>query len=140
MRFPIAITTNPLLRPLLAMLGVGSANSWLDLDSRGLTVRMGVWFEEFVPLSDIAEFGPSEWPSWSGYGVKFAPRQGIGVVASGDGVFHIGLHAPRRMNIAFMWRDAERLWVSVERRDEVLAALERLTGLPVSPPVGFWQA
>jgi hypothetical protein len=139
MRYPIAVTRNPVLRPLLALLGVRSASSWVNLDEAGVTVRMGRWFEEAIPLSEIAAFGPSTWPRWGGYGVKLAPRKGIGVVASTKGVVHIALRQPRRMSVVIMSRSAERLWVSLEEREAFLAELSRLTGLPVSAPVGFWR-
>lgn len=139
MRHGIAITRNPLLRPLLALLGISSGNSWVDLDTRGLAVRMGRWFETVVPIADIAAFGPSEWPAWGGYGIKLAPRQGVAVVASTEGVVHIALRQPRRMSVVLMSRDAERLWLSVENHEAFLAELSGLTGLPVAPPVGFWR-
>lgn len=140
MRCRIAVTRNVVLRPLLAVFGVGSGNCWVELDAAGMRVRMGRWFDATVPLVDIAAFGPSVWPAWGGYGVKLVPRRGIGVVASTEGVVHIALRAPRRMSVVIGWRNAERLWISIEDRDAFLAALSALTGLPVAPPVGFWRA
>jgi hypothetical protein len=139
MRYPLKITSNPLLRPLLAVFGVRHAGSYVDLEGGALTVHMGRWFHETVPLDQIASMSRSEWPWWGGLGVKLAPREGIGVVASAEGIVHIGLRSPRTMHVTLLSRDALRLWLSLEEPDVFLAALSAATGIPVSPPTGFWH-
>jgi hypothetical protein len=138
-RYQIRITRNPILRPLLKMFNVSAGNCHVDLDGGRMTVRMGRWFEESVPLEEIAAFGPSEWPAWGGYGIRLAPRNGVGVVASTKGVVHVALKRPQQMNAVIISINAERLWISLEDREGFLAALSGATGLRVSPPVGFWH-
>lgn len=139
MRFPLGITRNLLLKPTLALFGVRSSSSYVDLTDDAMTVRMGRWFDERVPLAAIASFAPSEWPVWGGYGVKLAPREGVGVVASTEGVVHIGFKRPQPMRAVIVSRAAERLWLSLADRDGFLSALSTSTGLPISPPTGFWR-
>lgn len=138
MRYPIRITANPLIGPFLRGFGVRRGNSYVELKGGALTIRMGCWFNETVPLGEIASMAPSEWPWWGGFGVRLAPRQGVAVVASTQGVVNIGLKRPRRMSILIVPRNAENLWVSLEDPDGFLRALSEATGLPISPFVSFW--
>jgi hypothetical protein len=141
MRYPIQITKNILIGPMLRGFGVRPDNSHVDLESDALTVRMGMWFNKTIALDDIASMAPmppSEWPLWAGLGVKLTPRHGVGVVASREGIVCLGFKRPQPMGVVIISVDAENLLVSLEDPDGFLRALSQATGLLVSPAVRFW--
>jgi hypothetical protein len=135
MRFPIKITDNFLLEPVLHTFGVHPETSYVELGDDTLEVSMGRWFHERIPLADIARIAPSDWPWWGGLGVKLA-HHGIGVVASTDGVVNVQLKSPLKMH-AVIVVDSSQLWISLADRDAFLAALSTATGLPISDHVKF---
>jgi hypothetical protein len=135
MRFAVKITDQFILEPILHTLGVKPDSSYVELGEKTLEVRMGIWFDETVPLSQIARIAPSDWPWWGGLGVKLIPH-GVGVIGSLDGVVNLQLEAEREMRVLFNVK-ASQLAISVEDRDGFLAALSKATGLPISPHVPF---
>ena len=135
MRYPISITDNFLLEPILHTFGVKAESSFTDIEGDHLEVSMGRWFHEKIPLGEIAAIAPSAWPWWGGLGVKLA-HHGVGVVGSLDGVVNIKLKKPIRMHVIAVV-DVEQLWVSLVDRDGFLKALSDATKLPVSPHADF---
>jgi hypothetical protein len=135
MRYPISITDNFLLEPVLHTFGVKPESTYTDLEADHLEISMGRWFHEKVPLAEIAVIAPSDWPWWGGLGVKLA-HHGIGVVGSTEGIVNIKLKKPQKMH-AIAVVEVEQLWVSLVDRDGFLKALGEATKLPISPHVPF---
>lgn len=130
-RYPIRITDNPFLKPLLLAGGVWPGTSYVDLEGGALAVKMGIWFDERLPVDQIAGFGPGTWSSWS-LGVKLG-HGGVAVVGSSEGVVAIRFREPQTVRV-LMPVHAETLWISLEDPQGFMVALARATGLPVSPP------
>lgn len=135
MRYPIKITDNLLLEPILHTFGVKPETTYAEIHDGVLEVSMGRWFHERIPLAAIAAVAPSEWPWWGGLGVKLA-HHGIGVVGSLDGVVNVKLKQPTKMH-AIAVVEAEQIWLSLEDRDGFLAALAEACKLPVSEHAPF---
>jgi hypothetical protein len=135
MRYPISITDNFLLEPVLHTFGVKPESTYTDLEGDYLEVSMGRWFHEKIPLAEIAAIAPSDWPWWGGLGVKLA-HHGVGVVGSTEGIVNIKLKKPQKMHVIAVL-DVEQLWVSLVDRDGFLKALSEATKLPISPHVPF---
>ncbi len=135
MRFPIKISQNFLLEPVLHTFGVNPETSWVEVGETTLEVSMGRWFHEVIPLSAVASVAPSEWPWWGGLGVKLA-HHGVGVVGSTDGVVNIAFKTPVKAHVIAVV-EAQQLWISVEDHEAFLKALAAKTGLAVSPFAKF---
>ena len=136
MRFPIRITENLLLEPVLHMFGVRPDTSFVELDDKNLTVSMGRWFHETIPLSEISAIAPSDWPWWGGFGVRLA-HHGVGVLASTEGIATLTLKAAMHVHILATRIAMEQLWLSLEDPAGFLAALSAATGLAVGPHKPF---
>jgi hypothetical protein len=85
MRYPLAG------RETLAALTTGSGLIWLgrnlgdafvEVGETNLRVRLGVLFDESIPLSDIARVSHNEWSIWGGIGVRTL-RDMVAVVTEG---------------------------------------------------------
>jgi hypothetical protein len=135
MRFPVSITENFLLEPILHTFGVHQESSYVDLEADALHVYMGTWFNERIPVDTIAALAPSDWPWWGGLGVKLH-HHGVGVVGSTEGVVNLKLKEPRPVRVLAVV-NVEQLWVSLVDRDGFLTALAAATKLPVSPHSPF---
>lgn len=135
MRFPLQITHNFLLEPMLHTLGVKPETSYLELEGGELTVSMGRWFFEKIPVSKISALAPSEWPWWGGLGVKLG-FHGVGVVGSLDNIVNIKLKEPQKVTVLVVV-EVDQLWVSVQDREGFLRALAEATGLPVGEHLKF---
>jgi hypothetical protein len=99
MRFPIRVSTG--WRPVFRLFGVPSDGAFVDLDSSRGTVRvkMGIWFDETLPLGEIESATPSSFPWYGGLGVKLGPRDAVSVVGSLEGVVALRFKAPQRMHV-----------------------------------------
>jgi hypothetical protein len=135
MRFPIKITDNFLLEPLLHTFGVRRETTFVELDADSITVSMGRWFHERIPLDQIAAVAPSSWPWWGGLGVKLH-HHGIGVVGSTEGIVNLEFKVPLKMH-ALVIMEVKQLWLSLEDSDGFLRALSAACRLPVSEPTKF---
>lgn len=133
MRFPIRITHNLLLEPVLHTFGVKPEGSFVELTDTELEVSMGRWFHERLPLEAVASMAASDWPWWGGLGVKLG-YHGVAVVGSAEEVVKLTFKRPLEVHVLAVV-EVEQLWVSVEGRDAFLAALSKATGVAVSPPV-----
>jgi len=131
MRFPIKITENFLIEPIMHTFGAKADVTFVELEGGKLHVKMGGWFDEQLGIDEIASFAPSSWPWWGGLGVKLH-HHGVGVVGSTDGVVNVKLKAPRKVSVALIPVQCEQLWLSLENREGFLEALAAATNLPVS--------
>lgn len=130
MRFPLKITHNFLLEPVLHTFGVNPETSYIELGDTTLEVSMGKWFHETIPLASVSALAPSEWPWYGGLGVKLA-HHGVGVVGSTEEVVNVKFKQPVKMHVIAVV-EAEQLWLSVEGAEAFLRALAEKTGLTVS--------
>lgn len=135
MRFPIKITENFLLEPILHTFGVNPESSYLELGPDALEVSMGMWFRESIPLGEIAALAPSEWPWWGGLGVKLG-HHGVGVVASTETVVNLKFKRPLKVRV-LVPVEVEQMWLSPEDRDGFLRALAEATKLPIGEHAKF---
>jgi hypothetical protein len=136
MRFPIKITDNFLVEPIMHTFGAKPEVTYTELEGGKLRVRMGGWFDEQLGVDEIKAIAPSSWPWWGGLGVKLY-HHGVGVIGSTDGVVNVKLKAPRKVSVALIPVECEQLWISLEDRDGFLKALAEATKLPISPHSPF---
>jgi hypothetical protein len=135
MRFPIKITENFLLEPVMHGFGVRTETSHVDLESDHLAVKMGAWFEERIPLAAIAAIAPSDWPWWGGLGVKLG-HHGVAVVGSGDGIVNLKFKDKVRVHVV-MNVSVEQMWLSMVDPTGFMQAVATATNLPVGPHTPF---
>jgi hypothetical protein len=135
MRFPIKITDNFLLEPVMKMFGAGPAVSFCDVDGGKLHVKMGVWFDESFPLAQIAQVAPSDWPWWGGLGVKLV-HHGVGVVGSTEGIVNVKFKSPQKARV-IVTVDATQLFLSLEDPEGFMKNLGEACGIGVSPHTPF---
>jgi hypothetical protein len=135
MRFPIKITENFILEPVLHTFGVKNDTSFVEIEGGQLAVNMGRWFRESLPLDKVSLLAPSDWPWWAGLGVKLH-HHGVGVVGSTEGVVNIRFTDPQKVHAGLVV-DCTQLWVSLEDRDGFLHALSEACNLPVSGHTDF---
>src|SRR5437763_10925408 len=140
MRFPISITHNLLLEPILHTFGVKKETSYVEIEGGTLHVTMGRWFDEKIPVDRVAQVAPSDWPWWGGLGVKTAPHHGVGVVGSTEGVVNIKLKEKQKMFLVLFHGEVEQLWVSLEDRDGFMKALSEAAHAPIAGHVPFWES
>jgi len=137
MRFPISITHNFLLEPMLHVFGVKRESSYVEIGAETLDVRMGVWFHETFPLAQVASMAPSDWPWWGGLGVKLCPNHGVGVVGANEGIVNVKLKSAVKTKV-LVTVDCEQLWLSLEDADGFMRALSEAAHVPISAHVPFW--
>jgi hypothetical protein len=135
MRFPISITHNFVLEPIMHTFGAKPEVCYAEIEQGALHVRFGAWFDQTIPLGQIASLAPSEWPWWGGLGVKLHDH-GVGVVGSTDGVVHVKLKAPVQVEVVFKV-ECSQLWISFEDPNGFLKALSEATGVPISEHAKF---
>ena len=135
MRFPIKITENFLVEPIMHLFGAKPDVSYVEIENGALRVRMGIWFDETFPLAQIDKIAPSDWPWWGGLGVKLA-HHGVGVVGSSEGVVNIKLKTPQKVT-AVVKVDCSQIWVSLVEPEGFMRALSEATKVPVSPHEPF---
>lgn len=100
-RFPLAMSS--VWRPLFTLFGMPASSSFAEVDpDRGtLRVKAGIWFDETLPLNEVADVVPSSFPWYGGLGVKLGPGNAVSVVGSGDGVVAVHFKSPQRMRVVF---------------------------------------
>jgi hypothetical protein len=135
MRYPIKITENFLMAPVLHTFGVTQDSSFVRLEGGELEVKMGIWFHETLPIAQVSALGPSEWPWWGGLGVKLH-HHGVGVVGASENVVNVKFKTPQKVK-AVVPVNCEQLWISIVDRDGFLAALSEATKVPVTPHLPF---
>jgi|HubBroStandDraft_2_1064218.scaffolds.fasta_scaffold746083_1 hypothetical protein len=135
MRFPIKITENFLLEPIMKVFGAGPAQSFVELGEDSFEVQMGIWFHETFPLPVVSAMGPSEWPWWGGLGVKLH-HHGIGVVGSTDNVVNVKFTTPQKAT-AVVRVDCSQLWISLVDREGFLRELSGRTKVAISEHLPF---
>jgi hypothetical protein len=135
MRYSIKITENFLLAPVMHTFGVSAASSFVDLSDGNLEVKMGIWFHETLPVSQVSVLGPSDWPWWGGLGVKLH-HHGVGVVGSTENVVNVKFKTAQRVT-AVVPVSCEQLWLSIVERDAFLAALAQAAGVSVTDHLPF---
>lgn len=135
MRFPIKITDNFLLEPVLHTFGVKPESSYVELAHDHLEVRMGAWFHETIPLAAVSKVAPSTWPWWGGLGVKLG-HHGVGVVGSTENVVVVQFREAQKVRV-LLEVSATQLWVSLEDPDGFLKAIAEACKIPVSEPIPF---
>lgn len=135
MRFPIKITDNFILEPVMHTFGVKPESSYVELAHDHLEVRMGMWFHETFPLSAVSQVAPSEWPWWGGLGVKLG-HHGVGVVGSTENIVNVKFREPQKARV-LVEVEATQLWLSLEDPDGFLRAMSEACKIPVSERVPF---
>lgn len=137
MRFPISITHNFLLEPMLHVFGVKREASYVELGAETMQVKMGIWFDETIPLANVASVAPSDWPWWGGLGVKLCPNHGVGVVGANEGIVNVKLKSAVKAHV-LVNVDCEQLWISLEDAPGFMKALSEKAKAPIGEHVPFW--
>jgi hypothetical protein len=135
MRFPIKITDNFILEPVMHMFGAGRDVSYAEIAGGKLTVKMGIWFDESFPLDQISAIAPSDWPWWGGLGVKLV-HHGVGVVGSTEGIVNVKFKTPQKARV-IVQIDCNQLFLSLEDAEGFMRQLAEASKLPVSAHTPF---
>ncbi|MGZ3424027.1 MAG: hypothetical protein ACXWUG_04735 [Polyangiales bacterium] len=135
MRFPLSFTNNLLLETFIKTFGVKRESSFAEIEGGNLHVKMGIWFEEKIPLDQILQVAPSEWPWWGGLGVKLH-HHGVGVIGSTEGVVNVKFKQTVRVR-AVVGVDVEQLWLSLDDRDGFIKALAEASHATVADHAPF---
>ena len=117
-----------LLRPLLILVGfTRDSNSYSAIEGEELRIRFGWFFNQAVPLAEVASVAPMRWPWYYGLGWRANLAGLIGLVASFEGVVEVRLKQRRKVGgiLPFVKLPCDRLAISLEQPDQFIAALKR---------------
>jgi hypothetical protein len=136
MRFPIKVTENFFLEPIMNMFGASTEKSYVEIGDGTFEVCMGKWFHETFPLAEVKSLAPSDWPWWGGLGVKLCPHHGVGVVGANEGIVNVQLKTPQPAHVLLAVQ-CQQLWMSMQDADAFLKAMSAATKVPISPMIPF---
>ena len=117
----------PLAVPLalgggLMWLGRNLGDAFVDVSDKGLRVKLGVLFDQTIPLSDIARVKTTQWNLLGGLGVRTNMKDMVAVVTATGQVADIKFWRPIRLPVipkVYHVR-AQRLIVSPEHLDSFI--------------------
>ncbi len=120
--------------PLALPLAVGSGLIWLgrslgdafvDIGENELRVKLGVFFDEAIPLSEVAKVREIEWNILGGLGVRTNLKDMIAVVTKAGPVAELSFWRPIRLPVIprVYYVRAQRLLVSPLRLESFLEEL-----------------
>ncbi len=126
----------PLALPLavgggLVWLGRSVGDAFAEIDDEALRIKLGVLFDETIPLEEIAKVRTRPWKLLAGLGVRTNMRDMIAIVTKAGQVAELSLWRPLRLPVIpkLYHVRAQRLLVSPEKLDdfinEVRARLKR---------------
>lgn len=120
MAVPVAIGAG------LVWLGRSFADSYVDIGYGRLHIRLGVLFDEAIPLSAIESVRESTWTLIGGLGLRTDMRGTLAVTTKAGPVAEITLKEPRKLPlIPKLWRiDAHKIVVSPEDLQTFIADLQ----------------
>ncbi|RYE82421.1 MAG: hypothetical protein EOO75_20725 [Myxococcales bacterium] len=135
MRYPLKVTENFLLEPVLYSFGVRGETSHATIADGELEVQMGTWLHERIPLTEITRLSPATWPWWGGMGIKLA-QHGVGLIGAFEGIVNVQLQAPRKVRVV-LDADCSQVWLSLDDPDGFLRELSQATGVTTSELTPF---
>ena len=115
----------------LMWLGRNMGDAYAQVSDSGLRVKLGVLFDQTIPLSDIARVTTTQWNLLGGLGVRSNLRDMVAVVTRTGQVAEIQLWRPIRLPVVpkLLHVKALRLIVSPEHLDSFISDLRgRLAG------------
>ncbi len=86
------VNIDPLWAAPLLLIGATQARSWVKVDDKDITLKLGIGEESF-PLSEIASVEPHPWSWIYGIGLRIG-YGGIGFIGSRKGVVKIEFKQP----------------------------------------------
>ena len=120
----------PLAVPLavgggLMWLGRSLGESFVETGDTTLRVKMGVLFDELIPIAEIARVDSTKWPLLAGLGVRSNMKDMVAVVTRAGDVAELSLWSPIRLPVIpkLYHVRAQRLLVSPERLDTFITDL-----------------
>jgi hypothetical protein len=120
----------PLAIPLavgggLMWLGRNLGDSYVDLDDKGVRIKLGVLFDETVALNDISRVRETQWSLLGGIGVRTNLKDMVAVVTKTGPVAELSLWRPIRLPVIpqLYYVRAQRLLVSPEHLDTFISDL-----------------
>ncbi len=122
------------LGPLALPLAIGGGLMWLgrslgdafvEIGADQLRVKLGVLFDESIPLSEIARVTQAEWNILGGLGVRSNLKEMVAVVTRAGPVAELSFWRPLRLPVipGVYYVRAQRLLVSPERLDTFIDEL-----------------
>jgi hypothetical protein len=129
MRFAMRLSSA--IKPVFFVAGVNHENSYVEIGDDHLHVKMGPWFDQKLPIGEISEVKPSDWPWYGGLGTKLGPEKGgVGVVGSLEGVIAIHFKSPQRVGLWIVVTDihteCSELRVALEEPEAFVRALAEI--------------
>lgn len=124
----------PLAIPMLVggglmWLGHNLGEAFVDLGEDELRIKLGILFDESIPLRDVAKVRRAEWKLLGGLGVRSNLTDMVAVVTSAGPVAELATWRPIRLPVVprVVYVRAQRIVVSPEDLDGFIAELtERL--------------
>ncbi|UCF18442.1 MAG: hypothetical protein JSU87_10880 [Gemmatimonadota bacterium] len=110
----------------LMWLGRNLGDAYVELDGEKLRVKLGVLFDEVIPLNDISRVRQADWPLLGGLGVRTNMRDLVAVVTRPGPVAEISLWRPYRLPVIphVYWVRAQRILVSPKDLEAFSADLQ----------------
>lgn len=120
-RFPIRFSR--FVAGLVAVMGIGRRNSYVDVTDDELDVRMGWMFQARIPRASIGTVGERGYVWWA-YGVHGNGGRWI-VNGSGHNIVTVRIEPPVRARVLGVPIRLRELWVSLEDPGQFRAAIGR---------------
>ncbi len=110
----------------LVWLGRNLGESFVEIGDETLRVKMGVLFDEAIPLTDVARVKETQWSLLGGLGVRSNLKDWVAVVSKTGPVADIYFWRPIRLPVIrhVYHVEAQRLIVSPENLDTFVADLQ----------------
>jgi hypothetical protein len=109
----------------LMWLGRSFGDSFVEIGENSLRVKLGVVFDETIPLSEISRVEMTEWKIIGGLGVRTNLKDMVAVVTTAGPVADLWFWTPRRLPVIprIYYVQAQHLLVSPENLDGFIADL-----------------
>ena len=129
-RFPVLIKGRWL--PLLIPFGVTQERAFVQVGERELRVCFGPLFDYRFPLAEVETVAPRRWPLWAGIGPRVDFRGTVAFVGAYENTVEVRFKERQRMRM-LVPVPCERLIVSLEDPEALIAALEKRTAMAEAP-------
>ena len=117
-------------RPLLALFGGTSGDSFAEIRDNVVHFRFGWAFDETVPLTEVEDVRPITWPLWAGIGWRITTRGRVGLIGSRRGVVEVRFRSARRVRLLVIPWQCRAIAVSLIDAEGFVAALRAAAPSP----------
>ena len=129
-RFPVLIRGR--WWPLLIPFGVTQERAFVQVGERELRVCFGPLFDYRFPLEAVEAVAPARWPLWAGIGPRVDFRGTVAFIGAYENVVEVRFKERQRVRM-IVPVPCERLFLSLEDPQGLIAALEKRAARPEAP-------